>query len=171
MEGGGTFRARFGVERDRQAARTAPCARTISWPRAPTPRFGDQGRLSRVHLRSAQEARLGQGPQTRGACRHRAYRGRPTRMPSHGPPTCPAVSSAWRWRTDAARTAMPRRAPIAWNLPDPDPGASRADLHGTRGAGRQVSDPAERKQFRLPNLGFDVQSGRGRRRVLPSSSR
>ena len=39
----------------------------------------DQGRLSRVHLRRAQEARLGHGPDRRGARNHRADRRRQSR--------------------------------------------------------------------------------------------
>ena len=58
--------------------------------------LGNPGRLSRVHLRRAQEARLGQGPDRRGARHHRAYRRRQSRMACPGRSICRAASSAWR---------------------------------------------------------------------------
>ena len=56
-EGGLTFRARFGVERRREPAGRG---RLLG-------RFGDPGRLSRVHHADADGPGLGQGPDRRGA--------------------------------------------------------------------------------------------------------
>ena len=59
-------------------------------------RLGDQGRLPRVHLWGAQEARLGQGPDRRREGGHRAHRRQQPRRRVAGRPTSPAASSAWR---------------------------------------------------------------------------
>ena len=45
----------------------------------------------------------------------------------------------------------------AFGLPDPIPDAPRADLYAARRAGRQVSDLARRQAFRLPNIGHTMQ--------------
>ena len=69
MDGGGTFRARFGVERvvktkvmengqrGREGGEAQPARRRLVLQG-----LRDQGRLSGVHARRAEEARLGQGP-------------------------------------------------------------------------------------------------------------
>ena len=44
MDGGGTFRARFGVEREEKKADGT--VKSVCWPTAPIPRIRDQGRLS-----------------------------------------------------------------------------------------------------------------------------
>ncbi len=103
MDGGGTFRARFGVER---VVKTKVMENGVEVEKEVKHNLlaegsyskdsRDQGRLSGVHARRAQEARLGQGS-------HRGRTGgdpadqsdqRRTRCP--GRSTCPAASSASR---------------------------------------------------------------------------
>ena len=60
---------------------------------------------------------------------------------------------------------------IAWNLPDPDPGASRADLYGAAGAGREVSDLARTQCSSACRISASMCRAARWRRVLPSSSR
>ena len=101
MDGGGTFRARFGVERNG----VEPARRRLLFGR-----FGDQGRLSRIHLCGAEKARLGQGSHRGGNGDHPEDRRRRIPIPCRGRPICPAASSAWRSSTAACPTATPRRA-------------------------------------------------------------
>ncbi len=135
-EGGGTFRARFGVERvvkrkvmengqeSREGGARKPPCRWLLFGR-----FGDQGRISGVHPRRAEEARLGQGSQ-------RSRRWRSSQRVN------PANPDAVSWSTDLSggiqRVAIEhgcspygngKARMIAWNLPDPIPVASRADLY------------------------------------------
>ncbi len=117
MDGGGTFRARFGVERevklpDGTIAQGQPAGRRLLLAR-----LGDQGRLSRVHLWGAQEARLGQGPHRRREWRSSSASAATTRTPSPGRPTSRAASSASRWSTAASTTATARRAPMRGTCP------------------------------------------------------
>ncbi len=58
--------------------------------------LGDPGWISGVHLRRAQEARLGHGPDRRGARNHRADRRRQPGRASPGQSICRAASSASR---------------------------------------------------------------------------
>ena len=151
-EGGGTFRARFGVERNGDK----PARRRLLFGR-----LRDQGRLSRVHPRRAQEARLGQGP-------HRAGTGRHPASESGSNPD--AVS----WSTDLSggiqRVAIEhgcspygngKARTIAWNLPDPIP-VHREPIYTPRPdlVAKYPTLP-DARQFRVPNIGFTVQkSGR-----------
>ena len=61
-EGGGTFRARFGVEREETLPDGTQAQGQPARQRLLLQGLRDQGRLSGVHARRAQEARLGQGP-------------------------------------------------------------------------------------------------------------
>ena len=143
MEGGGTFRARFGVERDVKLPDGTVRRDNLLAEGSLLRRLGDQGWVSRVYLRGAQEARLGQGPQTRGTCRHRTYR---RRQPGcylmvHRPVRrYPARGAGARMQSVRQCQGARHRMESARSRP----GASRADLHGTAGAGREVSDLAER---------------------------
>ncbi len=168
-DGGGTFRARFGVERevklpDGTHAQGQPAGRRVLLAR-----LGDQGRLSRVHLRRAQEARLGQGPHRgrkggdrahrRQQCRWRVVGDRPLRRhPARG---------------DGARLHPLRQRQGARECVEPagsDSGAPRADLHAAARPGRQVSDAAGRQavpraEYRL--LRAEGGGGEGDRQELP----
>ncbi len=166
-DGGGTFRARFGVERVvkrkvtengqevEKEARQSPGRRVL------LRRLGDQGRLSRVHPRRAQEARLGQGSHAGGNGDH--------------PKVTAANPDAVSWSTDlsggiqrvaiehgCAPMATARRAAIAWNLPDPVPVAPRADLHAASRSRREISDPAGRRA--VPRTEYRLHGAEGGRR-------
>ena len=171
MEGGGTFRARFGVERDVKLpdgtdAQGQSVGRGVLFGR-----LGNQGRLSGVHLRGAQETRLGQGSQARGACRDRARRRQQIRMPFPGRPIFPAASSAWRFCTAASPFGNAKARANAFGLPDADTGASRADLHA---ASRSWSPNTRRCRTRNSS-GCRISASTCRRRrwtrASPSNSR
>ena len=92
--------------------------RTTCWPKARTRRLGDQGRLSGVHLRRAQEARLGQGPHRSRAGHHRADRRQ--RNPdgvSLGDRPLGRHPARRDERTAASTTATARRAPMRGTCP------------------------------------------------------
>ena len=103
MDGGGTFRARFGVER---VVKTKVMENGVEVEKEEKHNLlaegsyskdsRDQGRLSGVHLRRAEEARLGRGPDRRPNWRSSSGSIRPTRMRCHGRSTCRAASSASR---------------------------------------------------------------------------
>ncbi len=61
MDGGGTFRARFGVEREEKLPDGTTLQGQPAGRRLLLQGLRDQGRLSGVHARRAEEARLGQG--------------------------------------------------------------------------------------------------------------
>ena len=116
-DGGGTFRARFGVEReeklpDGRTSQGQPARRGLLLAR-----LGDPGRLSRVHLRGAQEARLGQGPHRGRDGVDRAHRRQQSRRRRPGRSTCRAASSASPWSTAASTTATARRARMRGTCP------------------------------------------------------
>ena len=101
MDGGGTFRARFGVERvvktkDAAGQRSSRRCGTICWPKAPT----RWARRSRTAIPSSPTACSRSSAGTRTSPRRSAppssASAAPTRMASPGPPTCRAASSAWR---------------------------------------------------------------------------
>ena len=102
MDGGGTFRARFGVERvvktkvmvngrGRAGGEAQSSGRGLLLAR-----LGDQGRLSGVHLRRAQEARLGHGPDRRRTGSDRDGSAAPIPTPYRGRSICRAAFSASR---------------------------------------------------------------------------
>ena len=132
-------------------------------------RLGNPGRISGVHLRGAEEARLGQGPQAGGACRHRAHRRRQPgrhlvvdrslrRHSARG--ACARLQSIWQ-RQGARQCVEPAGS---------DSGAPRADLH-----------PRPELVAKYPTLPNASSSGcriwastcrrRRWRRALPSNSR
>jgi formate dehydrogenase major subunit len=143
MEGGGTFRARFGVERDVKLPDGT--VRKDNLLAEGSFSVGSEIKDGYPEFTYAVLKKLGwdKDPQTRGTCRYRTYRRHQPRMQSHGPPICPGVSSAWRWRMDAVRTAMPRRVPSR-GICRIQSRCIATDLHAANGSCRQVSDLAER---------------------------
>ena len=157
MEGGGTFRARFGVEREVKLPDGTTRKDNLLAEGLLLGRLGDQGRISGVHLRGAQEARLGQGPHDAEEL---------AVIESIGGTNPDAVS----WSTDLSggiqRVAMAhgcipygnaKARAIAWNLPDPIP-VHREPIYTPRPdlVAKYPTLP-NAVQFRVPNLGFDVQ--------------
>ena len=138
MEGGGTFRARFGVEKD-----GATC-----WPRVPGQGFGDRGRLSRIHLWDAEEARLERdlteaerttiekiGRRQSGRCLGDRFFRR------HHPGGAEA-------RLLPFGNAKARA--VAWNLPDPVPVHREPIYTSAARSGRQYPTLDDRRDFRMP---------------------
>ena len=117
MDGGGTFRARFGVEREVKLPDGTHREAQPAGRRLLLARLGDQGRLSRVHLWRAQEARLGQGSHRRPRRPSSSASAATTPTACPGRPTSPAASSASRWSTAASTTATARRAPMRGTCP------------------------------------------------------
>ena len=157
MDGGGTFRARFGVEREVNAARRHAREATTCWPRAPT--------------RSAPRSRTAIPSSPTGCSRSSAgTRISPTpkravieRVGGNNPD---GVS----WATDLSggiqRVAMAhgcihygngKARANAWNLPDPIP-VHREPIYTPRPelVAKYPTLP-NAVQFRVPNIGFDVQ--------------
>ena len=163
-EGGGTFRARFGVERvvKRKVMENGQevekeVHENLLAEGSYSVGSDDQGRLSGIHARRAEEARLGQAisPPQEMAIIQKVNAANPD-----------AVS----WSTDLSggiqRVAIEHGcAPygngkarmIAWNLPDPIP-VHRESIYTSRPdlVAKYPTLP-DAKQFRVPNLGFTVQ--------------
>jgi len=159
-EGGGTFRARFGVERIvkrkvMENGRRSKRSNTINLlaEGSYSPALRNQGRISRVHLGRAQEAWLGQDLTAQEMEIIRARQFRPIRMPYPGRsifPRDPACGDRARlfalWQRKARM--------VAWNLPDPIPVHREPILYAAPGSGRRLSDLAGRQAVRVPNIGF-----------------
>ena len=116
MDGGGTFRARFGVERE-ASCRTARPQGTTCWPRAPT----RSARRSRTAIPSSPTgcSRSSAGTRTspRPSGRSSSASAATTPTASPGRPTSPAASSASPWSTAASTTATARPAPMRGTCP------------------------------------------------------
>jgi len=154
MEGGGNFRANFGVERNGVSLLAADGSHSKG--------ADDHDRLSRVRPRAAEEARLvGRADRGREAGRRgQELEDRPLRR--HHPrrdeePRLPSV----RQREGACRGV---------ELPRPDPAAPRADLFDPPGPGREVPDA--RRQDGLLASAHAVQdraaAEQGHRPALPA---
>ena len=148
MDGGSTFRARFGVERNGE---------TLLAEGSYTEGLGAHRRLSRVHHGRAEEARLGRGPDAGGDWRSSSGSAATTSTRSPGRPTCRAASSASRSSTAAIPYGNGKARAVAWNLPDPVP-VHREPIYTPR-ADLVAKYPTlpDAAQFRLPNIGFTVQ--------------
>ena len=173
MDGGGTFRARFGVER--VVKTRLPTARgregQPSRRRLLLARLGDQGRLSGVHLRRCSRSSAGTRTSTeselaviqtdrRRQSRRRVLVDRPLgRHPA---------------RCDEARLHPLRQRQGARQCVEPagsDPGASRADLHAAAGARREISDACRTPSSSACPTSASTCRRRRSRRASPSSSR
>ena len=108
-DGGGTFRARFGVERNGQTLLAEG-----SWSK------GSEIQDGYPEFTVAVLKRLGWFAELTPP-RRRAWSGISARISTApaGPPTSPAASSAWRWNTAASPTATPRPAPWPGTCPIP----------------------------------------------------
>ena len=150
MDGGNGFRARFGVERNGQ---------TLAGRGLISARFGDQGRLSRIHCGRSEEAGLGQGSYCRKSSRPlRKLPALQTKlMRCRGRRIFPAASSVWRSNTAARLTATPRRARLPGICRIQSPSIeNRFTLRESISLPKYPTLP-DAKQFRLPNIGFSVQ--------------
>ena len=169
MDGGGTFRARFGVEREEKLPDGTTRKVNLLAEGSYSKDFGHQGRLSAVHLRRAEEAGVGYGADRSGAGDHRARRRRQPR---------------WRVVVDRPLGRHPARGPEAQLHPvrqrqgpherlEPagsDPGAPRADLYPARRPGEQVSDAAGRQAVPAAErrlLGAEGRRGQGSSQGFP----
>jgi len=148
----GTFWRRAGSHAARwQQGEAQPAGRRLLFAR-----LRDQGRLSRVHHGGAQEARLGHRPHAGGTRRDRKVGG--------------ANIDAVSWSTDLSggiqRVAMKhgcihygngKARANAWTLPDPVP-VHREPIYTPRPelVAKYPTLP-NAVQFRVPNIGFDVQ--------------
>ena len=155
MDGGGNFRANFGVERD--GVNLLAEDGSHSQGRRP------HDRLSRVRPRAAEEARLvGRAHRGREEGRPRARTGRPTSraasmrvaMKNHG---CHPFGNA-------------KARAVVWNFPDADPAAPRAALLDAPRPGRQVPD-ARRQEGVLAPADAVQDACRRRTRTSARSSR
>ena len=171
-EGGGTFRARFGIEREEKLPDGTTRKVSLLGNGYYSQGLRDQGRLSRVHVRRPQEARLGQRPYRAREGGDRADRrqqrrwgflgDRPLRRHPAGGDQ-PRLHPL-RQRQGARQCVEPAR---------PDSGASRADLYAAARTRRQISHaarrhPVPRAQCRL--LGAESGGGKERRQASSRSS-
>ena len=147
-EGGGTFRARFGVERN-GVSLLSDGSYSVG--------LRDQGRLSRVHPRRAQEARMGQGSHRAGNGGHPAGEPRQPRrrvLVDRSLGRHPARGDRARLHTLRQRQGAHGRV---------EPAGSRFRSTANRSIRRAPDLVAkyptlpDAKQFRVPNLGFTVQ--------------
>ena len=117
----------------------------------------DQGRLSGVHARRAQEARLGQGPDRGRAGGDPAGSIRPIRTRCPGRSICRAASSASRSKHGCIPYGNGKARANAFGLPDAIP-VHREPIYTPRPelVAKYPTLPNAR-QFRMPNVGFDVQ--------------
>ena len=157
MDGGGTFRARFGVEREVKLAGRHRRARTTSWPRAPT-RVGSEIKDGYPEFTYGVLKKLGWDKDLTDA-----EKAVIERIGGNNPD---GVS----WATDLSggiqRVAMKhgcihygngKARANAWNLPDPIP-VHREPIYTPRPelVAKYPTLP-DAVQFRVPNIGFDVQ--------------
>ena len=132
-DGGGTFRARFGVERNGQ---TLLAEDSI-------PRIGTHGRVPRVHHGGDEEARLGQGSHGRGDGGHHARRRQQHRrgelghrpLGRHPARLSRSRRHALRKRQGPGECLEPARSGA---------GPPRADLHAAARSRGEVPDAARR---------------------------
>ena len=175
-DGGGTFRARFGVER---VIKTKVMENGQEVEKEEKHNLLAEGSYS-----VGSEIQDGYPEFTMGvlkklgwdkdlhasrAGRHRDRSAATTSTPCRGRPICPAASSASRWSTAASPTATARRAPIAWNLPDPIP-VHREPIYTPRiDLVAKYPTLPDAARVPLPNLGFTVQKAERRQEDRRSS--
>ncbi len=172
MDGGGTFRARFGVEREEKlpdgTTRKVSLLAEGSYSKDSEIKDG----YPRIHLRRAQEARLGQGPHRRRTRRDQEDRRRDNADDGVVVDSIsPAASSALRSSTAASPTATARRARMRSDLPDPIPVHREPIYYAAARPGRQISDAARRQavppaEYRLH--GAEGGGGQGHRQGVPA---
>ena len=144
MDGGGCFRARFGVEREEKQADGTVVKVNLLAEGSYSKDFGDQGRLSGVHARRVEEARLGQRPdrsrdggdqqsQSDNSRRGLLVDGLVGRHSARG---AEARLRTLRQCQSADERLRPARS---------DPGSPRADLHAACRARLQIPDLARRQ--------------------------
>ena len=134
-------------------------------------RLGNQGRLSRVHARRAEEARLGQGPHRAGNGDHPAGQSPPIPTPCPGRSIFPAASSAWRSSTAAPlRQRQGAHGRLESARSRSRSTANRSTRRGPISCAEYPTLP-DAQQFRVPNIGFTRAEGRGRQRHRQSTSR
>ena len=162
-EGGGTFRARFGVERvvKRKVMETAGVERE-----------DHDNLLAEGSYSVGSEIKDGYPEFTLGVLKKlgwdkdltpqelrgdRAHRCGQSRTRCHGRPISPAASSAWRSSTGARLTETPRRARSRGICPIPIP-VHREPIYTPRPdlVAKYPTLP-DARQFRVPNIGFTVQ--------------
>ncbi len=143
QDGGGTFRARFGVERNGVSLLVRDLFQG----------FGDQGRLPAVHLERAQEARLGQRTHARAELA-----------------TIQKIGGDVAWSTDLSggiqricikHNVIPygngKARALAWDLPDPVP-THREPIYSPRiDLVAKYPTYPDAVKFRLPNIGHTIQ--------------
>ena len=163
-DGGGTFRARFGVERvvktkvmENGSEVEKEVKHNLLAEGSYSQGLGDQGRLSGVHARRAEEARLGQGPDRGRDGGDPAGQSRPIRTPCPGRSICRAASSASRSKHGCIHYGNGKARANAFGLPDAIP-VHREPIYTPRPdlVAKYPTLPNAR-QFRMPNVGFDVQ--------------
>ena len=151
-EGGGTFRARFGVERvvkrkvmeNGQEIETGRTHDNLLAEGSYSARLGDQGRISGVHARRAEEARLGQGPHRRRKWKSSSASIPP--IPMRSPGRLDLSGGIQRVAIEHGCSPLRQRQGAHDRLESagPDSRASRADLHAAPRPRRRLSDPAGR---------------------------
>ena len=170
MDGGGCFRARFGVEREEKKADGSTVKVSLLADGSYSKDSEIKDGYPRIHRRRAQEARLGQGPdRSRVGGDQQDQPGDPDAVSwsidlSGGVQR--VCHEAWlravRQRQGAHECLRPAGS---------DPGAPRADLLAAHRPCRQISDPARCQavpaaQYRL--LGAEGRGRQGHRQAVPA---
>ena len=180
-DGGGTFRARFGVERVVKTKAMVDgkeveqeVRHNLLGRRLLLGGLGDPGWISRVHLRRAQAARLGQGPQPMPSGPPSSASAAPTPMASPGRSTSPAASSACASTHGVMHYGNGKARAVAFGLPDAVP-VHREPIYSPRPElVARVSDaaqrtPVPRAQRRLRRA--EGGCGEGHRQGVPAHPR
>ena len=172
MDGGGVFRARFGIEREEKRPDGTTVKVSLLADGNASKDFGDQGRISGIHGWRAEEAWLGQGPdrgRTGGD-----YQGKPRRS-RHGILVYRPLRRCAARGVEARLHSLRERQGAHERLRSsgPDPGAPRADLHTAARPGGEVPDIARRQavpaaEYRL--LGAEGSGGKRDRQAVPAHS-
>ena len=142
----------------RKSCPTARPARSACWRTATTrrtPRSRTAIRSSRYGVlkklgwdKDLTDGRTGDDPEDQS---------QPTPTASRGRPTFPAASSASPSRTAASPTATARRAPMPGTCPTRSRSTASRSTRRAPNSSPNTRRCPTRKQFRVPNVGFDVQ--------------
>ena len=169
-EGGGTFRARFGLEREEKLPDGTTRKVSLLGNGYYSQGFRDQGRLSGIHARRAEETRLGQGShrgRNGGDQQDQSRQSGRGRLVDRSVGRHPARCDRARLHPLRQRQGARQRVRSAGRRA----GASRADLHAAARSRGEVSDAAEcaavpGAQSRLRRA--EGRGREGRRQAIPA---
>ena len=157
MDGGGTFRPRFGVEREEKLPDGTTRKVSLLADGLLFEGFGDQGRLSGVHAGGPEEARLGHGSDRSRNGRHQQGQSAPIPTRCRGRLDLSGGIQRVALKHGCVPYGNGKARMNAFGLPDPIP-VHREPIYTPRvDLVSKYPTLPDAKQFRLPNIGFSVQ--------------